>query len=144
MAPVVRLAWQIGLTSLVALVILGSGLGHGIARPIHELATIVDQLASGRLDAEIPESDRGDEIGRVARAMVAFKQSLIRNRDLEEQRQRFTTELERLAPYDPLTGLGIEPCCGARSTGCRRPPTARRRPPSSCSIWTGSRRSTTP
>ena len=109
MAPVVKLAWRIGLISLavlIMLVVLGWYLGHGIARPIHELASTVDRLASGQLEIEIPDSNRGDEIGRVARAMTAFKQSLIRNRDLEEQRKRFTNELERVALYNSLTGLG--------------------------------------
>jgi len=66
----------------------------------------IDSLSSGNLDTEVPTTRRQDEIGRVAAAIASFKQTLQKTRVLEEQRQGFTRELERLAYRDVLTGLG--------------------------------------
>jgi diguanylate cyclase (GGDEF)-like protein len=90
-----------GLTLLFAVV-----LGRRISQPILALVRAIDGLSSGNLDTEVPTTRRRDEIGRVASAIAAFKQALEKTRVLEEQRQGFTREMERLAYRDVLTGLG--------------------------------------
>jgi diguanylate cyclase (GGDEF)-like protein len=90
-----------GLTLLFAVV-----LGRRISQPILALVRAIDGLSSGNLDTEVPTTRRRDEIGRVESAIAAFKQTLEKTRVLEEQRQGFTRELERLAYRDVLTGLG--------------------------------------
>ncbi len=90
-----------GLTLLVAVV-----LGRRISEPILVLVRAIDGLSGGNLDTEVPIIRRRDEIGRIASAIAAFKQTLQKTRVLEEQRQGFTLELERLAYRDVLTGLG--------------------------------------
>jgi len=62
------------------------------------------RLASGDLDAEIVGRGRGDEIGQMAEALVAFREAAMLNKTLEGQAQaardaaetaRATTEAER-------------------------------------------------
>lgn len=54
----------------VALVIgVAFVLGRQLTRPIRQLTAIAQELSDGRLDAAIPHTARGDEIGALARAI---------------------------------------------------------------------------
>ena len=66
-----------------------------IAKPIRELAQVVDQFRQGRFDVDVPWTTRLDEIGLVARAVEAFRENLIRNQTLEREREQLNQELER-------------------------------------------------
>ena len=54
---------------------------RGISGPLHGLTQSMERLGSGDLDAEIAGAARRDEIGRISRAVVAF-------RDLQRDRLR--------------------------------------------------------
>ncbi len=97
-----------GAVVLLVILVLAVALlsARTIAQPIRNMAAAVDRLAAGDMRHAVIEQSRGDEIGQVARAIVAFKDSLARNRELEDQRRQVTAELQQLAYYDPLTGLG--------------------------------------
>ncbi|NLH81651.1 MAG: methyl-accepting chemotaxis protein [Phyllobacteriaceae bacterium] len=47
-----------------------------ITSPLHRLTGAMGAVAGGRLDAEIPSIDRGDEIGDMARTLVVFRDGL--------------------------------------------------------------------
>jgi methyl-accepting chemotaxis protein len=87
------------------------------------LARGMRRLANGELDAEIVGRGRGDEIGQMAEALVAFREAAILNKDLEGQAQaarnvaettRATTEAEReraaktQAQVVGAVGMGLE------------------------------------
>ena len=90
-----------GLTLLCAVL-----LGRRISRPILDLVRAIDGLNGGDLETPVPQIGRRDEIGRVASAIAAFKQTLGRTHALEQQQRELIAELERLAYRDTLTGLG--------------------------------------
>ena len=84
-------------------------IGFHIARPVVRLTTVMERLAEGRLDDEVPAAERGDEIGQMARTVRVFKenaqrvqelsreQDAMRTRATEEQRRamnRLATDLE--------------------------------------------------
>ena len=48
-------------------------LGHLISRPILAMTGVMRQLAGGDLATDIPATDRRDEVGQMAQAMVVFK-----------------------------------------------------------------------
>ena len=48
-------------------------LSRSIARPITTLTRLMAELARGRNDIEVPGSERGDELGDMARAVVVFR-----------------------------------------------------------------------
>jgi methyl-accepting chemotaxis protein len=45
----------------------------GITRPIKAVATTLDLLSRGQMDAEVPGTRRGDEIGMIAKAALRFR-----------------------------------------------------------------------
>lgn len=59
-----------------------------VARPLAGLTSVVGQLAEGNTAVTVPSTDRGDELGTMAKAIDFFRQKLI---EIEALRQR--TEL---------------------------------------------------
>ncbi|WP_141563209.1 methyl-accepting chemotaxis protein [Teichococcus rhizosphaerae] len=56
-----------------------------IARPVTRIAGAMDALSHGRLEAEVPETGRADQLGDMARAVVVFKESLLATQRLTGQ-----------------------------------------------------------
>ena len=66
------------LASLAAVFVLA----RSITSPINALVATTTQLAQGRLDIEVTETDRRDEIGAMARSVQFFKENLIKTGEL--------------------------------------------------------------
>ena len=76
--------------SLASLVLLISGLasflmGRSIAKPLSDMTSAMQRLASGDTAGAVPGLTRADEIGAMASAVQVFKDNLIRTRQLEEE-----------------------------------------------------------
>ena len=76
---------------LVSILVLGGIVFSGflavvmirsIAAPITSITSTMGELALGRYDVLVPERDRGDEIGEMAKALDVFKDSLLRSEQL--------------------------------------------------------------
>jgi methyl-accepting chemotaxis protein len=92
-------------------------IGGGIARPISRLTAVMRQLADGRLEIDIPNAARRDELGDMARAVVVFKdnalavrrlqseQTLARERSDAEKRTALGNMAQRI---DVETGAALE------------------------------------
>ena len=77
------------ITSVLAL-ILGAGFGIFVARvsiskPISRVVTLLKHLAEGNHDMEITGTDRGDEVGDLARAALVFKEQSLENARLASE-----------------------------------------------------------
>ncbi|MBP2300219.1 methyl-accepting chemotaxis protein [Azospirillum picis] len=57
----------------------------GIRRPISALNAAMGRLATGETATEIAGTDRGDEVGAMARTVEVFKESMVRTRRLEQE-----------------------------------------------------------
>jgi methyl-accepting chemotaxis protein len=62
-----------GIAMIALALTLSRKLGQGIARPIVGLTGVMSQLASGNHDVAIPDADRDDELGDMARAVGVFR-----------------------------------------------------------------------
>jgi methyl-accepting chemotaxis protein len=86
-------------------VLLGLGIGiavtvvyfinRSIVPPIHGMVGAMDKLAGGDHAVEVPDTDRKDEIGLMARSVLVFKENMIKAKELaakeaEAIRQRMT------------------------------------------------------
>jgi methyl-accepting chemotaxis protein len=89
----------------VALIALLVGLGtavlvaRGIYRPLIELEEVTFKIADHDLTAEVPHKGRGDELGRMARAVHVLKEKSQEADDLRagQERARAAAEVERRA-----------------------------------------------
>lgn len=70
---------------LAVLVVMIPVMNRTIARPIAALAAQMAELAQGRQDVEIAYADREDEIGEIARGLVALQDELRKNAELMDE-----------------------------------------------------------
>ena len=86
---------------IVSLVAVGIGvalatlISRGIARPVLQLAQATQRLAEGDLSLDIPALDRGDEIGRMAKALLVFRGHAQAARDLQGEADRVRAAKDR-------------------------------------------------
>jgi len=63
-------------------------LGRSILLPINEMTQAMSRLADGDKGVEIPATDRQDEVGGMAKAVVVFKESMIKVEQLANETVR--------------------------------------------------------
>jgi methyl-accepting chemotaxis protein len=69
---------------------------RGVAHPLVTLTGQTTRLAEGDLEADIPGTERRDEVGRLAQAIAQFKEAVRRARALEaEQRKASEAQMAR-------------------------------------------------
>jgi methyl-accepting chemotaxis protein len=103
----------IGGIALIGLAItLAVMLGRLIATPITGLTRTMAELAAGNSDVVVPDSDRRDELGDMARAVLVFRDAAVAKLVADNDRQKAIAEigetLSRLSEADltvRLTGL---------------------------------------
>ncbi|CUX64047.1 Methyl-accepting chemotaxis protein [Agrobacterium genomosp. 13 str. CFBP 6927] len=84
----------IGLGVLAAMCVATAFFARRLFAPLEKLAGLTGEVAAGRLDAEIGNQDRNDEIGRMAQALGSFREKLILQREMEETASRTREEAE--------------------------------------------------
>ena len=73
----------------VAAMVLGIGaawlIGVGISHPIRDITAAMTHLADGNKETRVPGQDHKDEIGDMAKAVLVFKEGMIKAEQLAEQ-----------------------------------------------------------
>jgi diguanylate cyclase (GGDEF)-like protein len=100
----ISIAWAVLMTASTVFA-LGYLLRHWAMRPLQRLVDVTSSLAHGDTNITIEHSQRNDEVGDLAQALVVFRQNLIAKRELEEERDGASRKLEFMAWHDPLTQL---------------------------------------
>ncbi|ABE40804.1 methyl-accepting chemotaxis protein [Rhodopseudomonas pseudopalustris] len=75
-----RQQWTLGAVLLavsLAGIVMSFLIGRGISRPVVAMSGAMHQLAQGNFAVQLPGLDRGDEVGRMARAVEDFKRQAI-------------------------------------------------------------------
>jgi methyl-accepting chemotaxis protein len=73
----------------LALVLIGVILiARSIARPLSVITNTIKEVAEGADNVRVPHTDRGDEIGALARAIEIFRQAMDHNKNLNSQVSR--------------------------------------------------------
>ena len=83
--------------ALTMMLIIRFTLGWVIGRPLRDMTAVMSALADGDKAVPVPFVERGDEVGRIARAVDVFKAGLIRADSLADERQAGLRERERQA-----------------------------------------------
>lgn len=98
----ILIALSAGLILIIAVVGIYFVRGQ-IVRPLKRLAETMNLLASGERQVDIPGSERGDEIGGMARAVDVFKGALIENDEAQaRQAQENKIRVRRQEKIDSL------------------------------------------
>jgi len=79
--------------------------GGRIIEPLAALTAAMRRLAQAEWATEVPATDRGDEIGEMARAIQAFRRQGMAGEQATLALRTLNADLERLAMVDPLTGV---------------------------------------
>jgi methyl-accepting chemotaxis protein len=83
-----QLAFLLTCLGGLALVVVGVGIfvtARMVARPLSVITDTIKQVAEGTEGVQVPHTDRGDEIGALARAIQIFQEAMDRNRNLNSQ-----------------------------------------------------------
>ncbi len=93
---------------VIIALILGGGvgwlIGNGIAGPIGGMTNAMRLLAGGDKTVEIPGTDRGDEVGEMASAVLIFKENMIKSDEQAAEQAKEREGRERRAhKVDELT-----------------------------------------
>ncbi|AFL52708.1 methyl-accepting chemotaxis protein [Sinorhizobium fredii] len=101
-------AWQVGgILAAAALAILLAALAivRSVVRPVEKLKVSMQAIADEDVSSEIPETDRADEIGQMAKVLMVLRDSVkerleLRSREVEQQdrlnaERRGNEELQR-------------------------------------------------
>ena len=93
---------------IIVAVLLGGGIGiligNGIAGPIGHMTSVMGELAEGNKEIDIPGTERGDEVGEMAAAVLVFKENMIKADQLAAEQEQEREGRERRAKMvDDLT-----------------------------------------
>ncbi|HTZ78673.1 MAG TPA: methyl-accepting chemotaxis protein [Stellaceae bacterium] len=76
-----------GLAQLLALLLLAWIGVAQVSRPLQRISGLMEHLAGGKLEIDVVGTERHDEVGTLARALVVFKQNAISARNLAAEQQ---------------------------------------------------------
>ncbi|MFN3954032.1 MAG: methyl-accepting chemotaxis protein [Pararhodobacter sp.] len=96
-----------------------------VSRPILRMTRVMERLARGELETEIPYGGRGDEIGAMSSAVTVFRDNAAEARRLEAEAAASRAEREALARTEAARqdrvvteiGAGLERLAGGDLTG---------------------------
>ncbi len=89
--------------TIVFILVIGYPIGVAVSSPIRRITDAMTELSEGRTDIEVPELDRGDEIGAMAKSVEVFKKNAIeRARLREEAEQEQAVRLEKQKKVEEL------------------------------------------
>jgi methyl-accepting chemotaxis protein len=86
-------------TGFLLMVLIGGLIARSIYRPLTAMTGVMAALAKGNMATVVPDQDRGDEVGAMARAVQRFKEELTaaeRMRATQEE-QRQSAERDKVA-----------------------------------------------
>lgn len=88
---VARVLWQ--------LLVLGYFMAvaqFSLKRPLDQIIAAAGRLGDGELDVDIPNTERGDEIGKMALALEEWKQNAVERKILREQQEEQERQSEKI------------------------------------------------
>ncbi len=91
----VRLTLMVGgLAAALVAAALAWALSRGIVRPIVDMTGAMGRLADGDHEIAVPALDRTDEVGRMAQAVLVFKQAALENLKITGEADKMRSDAE--------------------------------------------------
>jgi methyl-accepting chemotaxis protein len=79
---------------LVFITLMGMFFARSISKPISNMTEAMSAIAEGDLEANIPGTDRGDEIGAMAACVQVFKENALETERLQKQQEETKIQAE--------------------------------------------------
>ncbi len=101
-------ASSFGISIVLLLIVMGIAVAAGImivrsiAKPIAGMTGYMNLLASGDYTKDVPDRDRGDEIGQMAQSIQVFRDGMVHAQELEAEQEK-----ERLAKEERQKNVDI-------------------------------------
>jgi methyl-accepting chemotaxis protein len=99
-------AWIIGISiaAVVLALAIAAGLARAIIRPVRAMTGAMGRLSQGDMAAQIPGTERKDEIGEMSQAVLVFKESMVEAERLraEQEQQKVAAAEQRKADMHRL------------------------------------------
>jgi methyl-accepting chemotaxis protein len=94
----------VGLAGLLIAGLVAFALGRGLVRPLGAICGVVEGLAKGDLNVEVPFVEHRNEIGHISRSLAVFKDRLIDAARLRNEREEATARAveERKSAMDRI------------------------------------------
>jgi methyl-accepting chemotaxis protein len=92
-----RMIVGVGVAVVTLGLVLSFFIGRGITRPLHRLAGAMARLAKGNTAVDIPATDARDEIGKMARSVIVFRDNAIERERLVGTQAEASHDRERRA-----------------------------------------------
>ncbi|MET4732990.1 methyl-accepting chemotaxis protein [Thalassospira sp. MBR-102] len=96
----------ISVVIVVVLVLSGLAIGRNITSALGQLSGRMTQIANGDLKGEIEGQDRADEVGDMARTVVAFRKQAHENLQLQDRQKQMEADAEQKRRQDILDMAG--------------------------------------
>lgn len=109
---------DLGMVCIILTIVLGlmfgAMAGQAITKPIQAITRVMRDLSSGSKNIDIPHLNRKDEVGKMAQAVLIFKENMIKNEELESQqdkerqvREKRAIIIEKLVGEFQSTSAGV-------------------------------------
>ena len=90
---IVAVALLIALAGILSTVLISTRL---ISYPIRSITDLMSRLTKGELSIEVPDGERRDEIGSMAKAVEVFRNNAIEKAELDEELKNYSEHLEEM------------------------------------------------
>jgi methyl-accepting chemotaxis protein len=95
----------LGAGGLLVAILIASVVIRSLTAPISRLTAAMDRLSAGDLETEVPDAERKNEMGAMARALAVFKENMIAARKLDAaQKEEQAQRAERAERVTAITG----------------------------------------
>ncbi len=102
LSTMATLSMASGAGAILALAVLSWVMTRAVTRPIRRLTAVMSDLAKGDIQVEIGDTDRGDEIGDMARTVQVFRENARAMERLKRQQEEAKRQAEQARRDDMM------------------------------------------
>ena len=88
------LSWMTGVATVLIGLVLAFVIGNMISKPLISITHAIQKISNGELNADIPSQQRRDEIGKIAKTLRIFRDTMAEAQNLRNEQERHQKQNE--------------------------------------------------